>query len=116
MLLIAAGIGVTAVRALLEDLPRGARPVVLLRATQRADLVLGAEIADLVKRRGGQLHELIGSRERRRSTSTRCAASSPTWTERDVYVCGPEGFVDGYRRGRRLGVPDEAIHHEAFAL
>ena len=62
VLLIAAGIGVTAVRALLEDLPRSARPVVVLRAARREDLVLGTEIADLVKRRGGQLHELTGNR------------------------------------------------------
>ena len=34
VLLIAGGIGVTAVRALLEDLPRGAKPVVVLRASQ----------------------------------------------------------------------------------
>ena len=43
VLLVAAGIGVTAIRALLEDLPGGARPVVLLRASRREDLVLGAE-------------------------------------------------------------------------
>ena len=34
-LLIAAGIGVTALRALLEDLPADSRPIVMLRATRR---------------------------------------------------------------------------------
>ena len=32
-------------------------------------------------------------------------------------MCGPEGFVAGIvDLVKRLGVPDEAIHHEAFAL
>jgi len=32
-------------------------------------------------------------------------------------VCGPEGFVAYVvDMARFLGVPDDAIHHEAFAL
>src|SRR5271167_2427706 len=117
VLLIAAGIGVTAVRALLEDLPRSARPVVLLRATQRADLVLGTEIADLVKRRGGQLHELTGNRMTASIDQYSLRHTVPDLNERDLYVCGPEAFVTGIVEvARSLGLPDEAIHHEAFAL
>ena len=117
VLLIAAGIGVTAVRALLEDLPRSARPVVLLRATQRADLVLGTEIADLVKRRGGQLHELTGNRMAASIDQYSLRHTVPDLKERDLYVCGPEAFVTGVVEvARSLGLPDEAIHHEAFAL
>jgi ferredoxin-NADP reductase len=34
-----------------------------------------------------------------------------------VFVCGPEGFVaDVVYAARNLGVPDDSIHHEAFAL
>jgi ferredoxin-NADP reductase len=37
--------------------------------------------------------------------------------ERDVYVCGPEAFVtDMVEVVRSLGLPEEAIHHEALAL
>ena len=41
----------------------------------------------------------------------------PDLHRRDVYVCGPVGFVTCivYLAGR-LGVPAEAIHHEAYAL
>ena len=117
VLLIAAGIGVTAVRALLEDLPRSARPIVLLRATQRADLALGTEIADLVKRRGGQVHELIGNRITASIDQYSLRHTVPDYKERDLYVCGPEAFVtDVVDIARSLGLPDEAIHHEAFAL
>jgi predicted ferric reductase len=116
-LLIAAGIGVTAVRSLLEDLPRSARPVVVLRATRPEDLALGAEVADLVKRRGGQLHQLTGNRAQATVDERSLRRLVPDLKERDVYVCGPEAFVtDVVQVAQFLGVPDEAIHHEAFAL
>jgi predicted ferric reductase len=116
-LLIAAGIGVTAIRALLEDLPRSARPVVVLRATRREDLLLGTEIADLVKRRGGQLVELTGDRMTASIDQYSLPHTVPDVKERDVYVCGPEAFVtDVVQVVRSLGMPEEAIHYEAFAL
>jgi len=117
VLLVAAGIGVTAIRALLEDLPRGARPVVLLRAARREDLVLGAEIADLVQRRGGRLHELIGPRARTVIDERTLPRLVPDFRLRDMYVCGPEAFVaQVVDVAERLGLPEETIHHEAFAL
>jgi len=117
VLLMAAGIGVTSVRALLEDLPRGAKPVVVLRAAQRDDLVLEPEVADLVKRRGGQLHELTGSREQAVIDQYSLRRLVPDLSDRDIYICGPEGFVtEIVELVRWLGVPDEAIHHEAYAL
>jgi predicted ferric reductase len=116
-LLVAAGIGVTAIRALLEDLPRGSRPVVLLRVTRREDLVLGTEIADLVKRRGGKLHELTGTREQAAIDERSLPRIVPDFSQRDIYVCGPEGFVtEVVKVAKSLGVPGEAIHHEAFAI
>ena len=117
VLLIAAGIGVTSVRALLEDLPRGAKPVVVLRASRSEDLVLGTEIADLAKRRGGQVHELTGSRGQASIDPHSLRRAVPDLPQRDVYVCGPAGFVtEIVEVARWLGVPDEAIHHEAYAL
>ncbi len=48
----------TALRSLLEDLPRTCAPVVLLRATRAEDMVLVKEVAELVRYRGGKLCEL----------------------------------------------------------
>jgi predicted ferric reductase len=80
-------------------------------------LALGTETADLVKRRGGQLHELTGSRAQSTIDQHSLCRMVPDLTERDVYVCGPEGFViEVVGLVRWLGVPDEAIHHEAYAL
>jgi ferredoxin-NADP reductase len=117
VLLIAAGIGVTALRALLEDLPARARPIVLLRASRPEDLVLGREVRDLVKHRHGRLHEFVGPREEVSITGEALLGLVPELYGRDVYICGPEGFVAGtVELLRDLRVPEEAIHHEAFAL
>jgi ferredoxin-NADP reductase len=116
-LLIAGGIGVTATRALLEDLPRSAQPVVLLRVSRQEDLVLRQEVAGLVRRRSGRLHELPGTRAEQRLDERSLPALVPDLGQRDVFVCGPEGFVaDIVAAARQLGVPDDVIHHEAFAL
>lgn len=116
-LLVAGGIGVTALRSLLEDLPRGSAPVVLLRARRPADLVLDDEVRELARRRGGTIHELTGPREQAGIDAARLRDLVPDLDQRDVYVCGPEGFVAAtVALARNLGIPDDAIHHEAFAL
>jgi predicted ferric reductase len=117
VLLIAAGIGVTALRALLEDLPQGAAPVVLLRASEHEGLVLRQEVADLVRYRRGQLHELIGNRDQARLDERSLPRIVPDLHQRDVFVCGPEGFVASVvDLVKTMGVSDDAIHHEAYAL
>ena len=116
-LLIAGGIGVTALRSLLEDLPKRSAPVVIVRASSEADLVLRQEIGELVRHQRGQLHEVIGGRDRVRLDERTLAQFVPDIVERDVYICGPEGFVaDLVQMVKYLGVADESIHHEAFAL
>ncbi len=116
-LMIAAGIGVTSLRSLLEDLPADAAPVVLMRASREEDLVLRAEMADLVRHRRGRLTELVGHRDQAGLTSQSLPRLVPDLRKRDVYVCGPEGFVTSVvALVQSLGVPDEAIHHEAYAL
>jgi predicted ferric reductase len=116
-LLIAAGIGVTALRSLLEDLPGSARPVVLLRAARQEELVLRAEIAGLVRQHRGQLQELLGSREEAPIDEVTLPRLVPDLHQRDIYVCGPEGFVASVvATAASLGIPAECVHHEAFAL
>lgn len=116
-LLVAAGIGVTALRSLLEDMPRGRAPVVILRASREEDLVLRGEVRELVKQHRGQLHELVGSREGAVLDEHSLRRLVSDLDQRDVFVCGPEGFVaDVVNVAKNLGVPGESIHHEAFAL
>jgi ferredoxin-NADP reductase len=115
VLLVAAGVGVTPLRALLEDLPGHADVVVIVRASTAADLVHRAEIAALVKHRSGRLHEMIGSRHKVRLNPRTVRHLVPDIAGRDVYICGPEGFgAEVVAAATRLGVPDDQIHIEAF--
>jgi predicted ferric reductase len=116
-LLVAAGIGVTALRSLLEDMPRNSAPVVLLRGTRPEDLVLRKEVAELVRYRRGRLHEMVGTREQALLDERSLPRLVPDLNRRDIYVCGPEGFVTSIvDLAARLGIPAEAVHHEAYAL
>ncbi|MGH3158128.1 MAG: ferredoxin reductase family protein, partial [Streptosporangiaceae bacterium] len=115
--LIAGGIGVTALRALLEDLPERAAPVVILRAAHPRDLVLAAEVRELTRVKQGSYHELTGGRDQASIDAGALRSLVPDLDRRDVFVCGPEGFVASVAGlAKRLGVPAGAIHHEAFAL
>jgi predicted ferric reductase len=117
VLLVAAGVGITPLRALLEDLPRHADVVVIVRASTVADLVHRQEIAALVEHRNGRLHEMIGSRHRVRLTARTLRHLVPDVVERDVYICGPEGFgTEVVSAAAKLGVTDDQIHMEAFGF
>jgi len=115
VLLIAGGLGVTATRSLLEDLPKDCDPVVILRASRAEDLVLATEMAELVRHRKGRVHELVGSRKEVRID--RIAELVPDLVDRDVFVSGPEGFVDRVvATVLRLGVPKGSVHFEVYSL
>lgn len=115
--LVAAGVGVTSIRSLLEDLPAGTAPAVILRATSAASMPLRDEVAALVEARGGVLHELYGSRRKHVVDGRLLRRLVPDVAERDLYVSGAEDFVASVTAAaRRLGLPDQAIHHEAYAL
>jgi ferredoxin-NADP reductase/DMSO/TMAO reductase YedYZ heme-binding membrane subunit len=117
VLLIGAGVGITPIRALLEELPEDADVEVALRGSTREELVLRDEIAELVRHRGGRLHELVGPRDRVRLDAAALTALVPDLAQRDVYLCGPEPFQNALvAAAADAGVPASQIHHESFAF
>jgi predicted ferric reductase len=115
--LIGAGVGITPLRALLEDLPASVEVTLIVRASSPADIVHRDELAALVTHRGGQFHEVIGARHEVSLDVTTLRRLVPDLAERDVYICGPGGFSDSIvAAALRLGVDRDRIHEETFAF
>ena len=115
--LIAAGVGITPIRAMLEDLPSHVNVNVIVRATRSEDIVHAEEMKSLVALREGRYHEIVGSREAVRLDDDLIELLVPNIRSNDIFVCGPAGFTDAIvASARRLGIPHEHVHHESFTF
>ncbi len=118
MLLIAGGVGITPIRALLEERWSG-DVVVLYRVRDERDAVLLNEVQQLVNARRGRLHLLTGrtGQGARPFEPEVMRNAIPDITERDIYVCGPPAMTAAVLAGlRTLGVPNGQVHAEKFSL
>jgi predicted ferric reductase len=117
-LLIAGGVGITPVRALLQE-PDGGDVVVLYRVRDTGDAVLLREVQELVAARRGRFHLLAGrtSDGMRPFEPRQLRTLVPDITERDVYVCGPPAMTAAVLAAlRELGVPGTQVHAEKFSM
>ncbi|GAA4802634.1 ferredoxin reductase family protein [Streptomyces ziwulingensis] len=114
-LLIAGGVGVTPIRALLEEL--SGHCVVLYRVTADRDAVLHDELRDLAAAKGAELHLVTGPAVPDRLAPAELARLVPDLTGRDVFLCGPPPMMNAVLGSlRELGVPAPQIHFERFSL
>jgi ferredoxin-NADP reductase/DMSO/TMAO reductase YedYZ heme-binding membrane subunit len=126
--LLAAGIGVTPMRALLEELEQGPGDVTLVyRAHDADDLVLRDEIDALAAAAGARVYYALGPRIRGRRTwlpqsaahldeATALLHLVPDVAQHDVYICGGVAWMDAARDAcLTAGVPSERIHLERFS-
>jgi predicted ferric reductase len=115
--LIGAGVGITPLRALLEDLPASVDVSVIVRASTPQDIVHRDEVASLVAHRGGKFHEVIGSRLDVRFDARALRRLVPDLADRDLYICGPNAFSEStIAAALKVGMQRDRIHQEAFAF
>lgn len=122
LLLIAGGIGIAPLRALLEELPVGRGNLTLLyRASDWNDVVFRDEIDALVGQRGGQVRYLVGRRGSDEMPTDPLQPRAllgmvPDIQRRDVYLCGSNPMMDAVQQSLRvLRVPSAQVHSERFS-
>ncbi len=123
--IVASGIGVTPVRALLEHARFApGEATVLLRAGSVAETYLWDEIGEICAAKGATLYTMVGHRSRvgsrwmpeadaRRGVTI--SSVFPHLAESDLYLCGPTqwlGLVED--EARATGLPAHQIHSERF--
>lgn len=118
-LFVAGGIGITPIRALLDELSSQSDAVLLYRVNRKVDLVFTNELDDIAARKGVRVHYLtgfeIGDDQTDQLGIPAIRRLVPDVTARDCYVCGPPVFLDVVRRRlRMIGVPGAAVHFERF--
>ncbi|MEU9272804.1 ferredoxin reductase family protein [Streptomyces sp. NPDC048251] len=114
-LLIAGGVGVTPIRALLEEIDGHA--VVIYRVAGERDAVLYDELHELALAKGAELHLVTGPPVPDRLAPRELAALVPDIAERDVFLCGPPPMMNAVLGTlRELDVPKPQIHFERFSL
>jgi predicted ferric reductase len=119
ILLIAGGIGITPVRALLQRLSGDVQ--VLYRVISEAEIIFRDELDELARESGAVLRYVVGDHAtdegRDHLSPAHLRELVPDIAERDVYVCGPPGLIDIVTRHvREAGVKRSHIHAERFAL
>jgi predicted ferric reductase len=126
--MLACGIGITPVRALLEELDYAPGDATLIyRARSEPDLVFRQLLERLAAHRGVQVHYVTGRRSSDGS-SWRPAHHSgvsdsdallrlvPDLREHDVFVCGPDAWMDAAIAATvAAGVPAAQLHQERFS-
>ncbi len=127
VLLMGSGIGITPMRALLEELDQAPGDVTVVhRVRSRAEAVLADETAALARARGARYLLVEGPRiadrpswlpaQARHLTDVQALREIvPDVADHDVYLCGADGWMTAARTAAiDAGVPRRAVHLERF--
>jgi ferredoxin-NADP reductase len=118
--LIAGGVGITPLRALLATASCADGSISLIyRAHETADIVFRSELEHIAAERGGKAHFLVGGRDDPRNdlSASGLARLCPELPRSRVFVCGPPGYTKAIRASLdSLGVPGRRVRSESFQL
>ena len=115
-ILIAGGVGIAPIRALLEDFTPENQPHVIFRVKTEDDIVHLQELKQLLSEKKGSLTIITGSTRELKTNPFDPAylkSTIPDLALRQAILCGPESMVlAGVRGLLSAGLPSESIHYE----
>jgi len=113
----AAGVGITPLRALMDDLPDHADVTLIYRVRNEEDLALRAELDHAASKTGWKMIYLTGENGQRPFTPEFLTQLAPRIQHSDVFICGPGPFTGRILTALdTLGLEDRNIHYENFAF
>jgi predicted ferric reductase len=120
VLLIAAGVGITPLRALFESIWAWPGELALIyRESKPREVLFRRELEAIAATRQAKLDIIVGSRAKLGGDplSAQSLARIPALAEHDIYVCGPDEMEESVVSAlRSLGVPRRQIHTESFTF
>ncbi|NBU57949.1 MAG: hypothetical protein EBS25_05760 [Actinobacteria bacterium] len=119
IVMVGGGVGITPIRALMDEFKNGVQLDVIYRVSRSEDLVLKDELDYLVANSGGtvRVHYLVGSRRDHPMDAKSLKLLVPRIADSDIYICGPGPLVETVKEAAMdLGVPKNRFHDEAFAF
>lgn len=121
-LFIAGGVGITPIRALIEELSALKKDIVLLYSNKTNDIVFKKELDELASKNKFIIYYVITEDpiykgEKGRIDEDKIKRLVPDFLQRDIYLCGPEGMMEGLVKTlQKMGIKHESIHYERFSL
>ncbi len=124
-LYIAGGVGITPIRALLEEQAKQAkqaRAIMLYGNRSQEEIIFKTELEGLANKLHMPLHHVLSddaqwAGEKGFIDQEKLARLVPDITERDVFLCGPPPMMTGIIKAlEALCVPKAQVHYERFAL
>ena len=119
VVMVGGGVGITPIRALMDEFKNGVQMDVIYRVSRKEDLVLKEELDYLQANSGGtiRVHYLVGSRKDHPMDAVALQELVPRVADSDIYICGPGPLVETVKQAAEdLGVPKNRFHDEAFAF
>lgn len=112
---IAGGIGITPIKAMLEDLPLGSSGKVLWRVSKAEDLVLRDELQTLCDERGIELLTIVGPRDENQLWLEKAVVSADNYKDYEVFICASKGLIEMSKETLlHLGLKKKNIYTEEF--
>ena len=119
LVMIGGGVGITPIRALMEEFKNGVQMDVFYRVSRTEELILKDELDYLEAQSNGMIrvHYMVGSRREFPMDAEFLKSYAPRIADSDIYICGPEALVETVRKAAEdLGVPKNRFHDEDFAF